>query len=219
MTCVGNDIIDLQHIDVSRTNNPAFYSKFLAAAEHLLYEQLNTPPPFEHFVWLLWSVKESVYKCIQRRQTDAVFSPINTLVTHINASWPFANCLTFPVHQKGFPPACVQSQVQCQGQTYQARSFICNNELICTIVVNDGADFGHIHWGIDKIEATDADSQSAAVRNLLLSSLISFFPSDKLSVVKHPSGYPYISINKKIANLPCSLSHHGAYVTYAFLLL
>jgi len=218
MTWIGNDIIDLQHIDVSRTNNPAFYSKFLANTEHRLYEQLDTHLPFEHFAWLLWSVKESVYKCIQRHQPDAVFSPVNTLVTDITFTSPFTSRLAFPSHQKGFPSACFKSLVHCQNQTYQARSFIYNNKLIYTIALNND-DFEHMRWGIDKIETTDADSQSAAVRKLLLSNLASLFPSAELAVIKHPSGYPYISINKTTANLPCSLSHHGAYVAYACVLV
>ena len=67
MISTGNDIVALGLINKQRTCEPRFYSKILSASEQALYHQSEfTALPFEHYVWLLWSVKESTYKFLKR---------------------------------------------------------------------------------------------------------------------------------------------------------
>ena len=63
MISAGNDIAALAKVNKERIPQPRFYSKILSDSERALYHQPQlTILPFENYVWLLWSVKESVYK-------------------------------------------------------------------------------------------------------------------------------------------------------------
>jgi len=62
MLSAGNDIVDLSLIDINKTRDFRFYSKILCHSEQDLYITLDKKINFEQYVWLLWSIKESVYK-------------------------------------------------------------------------------------------------------------------------------------------------------------
>ena len=67
MISTGNDIVALKAINVARTKQQKFYNKIITGSEKALYEgQFSERLPFEYFVWLAWSVKESVFKYLQR---------------------------------------------------------------------------------------------------------------------------------------------------------
>src|ERR1700761_9130738 len=84
MTSTGNDIVALKAINIARTKQPNFYSKILSVSEKDLYDQpFSDKIPFENFVWLCWSIKESAYKFLDRIVPDRVFSPTRTIVSSI----------------------------------------------------------------------------------------------------------------------------------------
>src|ERR1700742_5173867 len=77
----GNDIVALKAIDVARTHLPNFYSKILTPPEKSIYDdKVKDGLPFELFVWLLWSIKESAYKFLQRNNPSLVFSPSKIII-------------------------------------------------------------------------------------------------------------------------------------------
>ena len=68
----GNDIVALIATDKERASHYRFYSRILTAGEQTLYAQQQADGmPFEHFIWLLWSIKESVYKYSSRYKQQA----------------------------------------------------------------------------------------------------------------------------------------------------
>ncbi|GAB3910740.1 4'-phosphopantetheinyl transferase family protein [Mucilaginibacter boryungensis] len=214
MQGIGNDIIALNAIDILRTNKRAFYTKILAKSEQQLYKDSFPAIPFHLYVWLLWSVKESAYKCLQRQQTDLVFSPTGTVITNLstpNQSIP--NAADILENTDFDKDACFSSIIEFNTHKLYARSIIYGDELIHTVASTD-ADFNHINWGIKHIEQIDPESQSLAVRGFLLNRLKTDFPGRELAVQKHSSGYPYITIPEK--QLAVSLSHHGHWVGYAY---
>src|ERR1700739_3692703 len=76
MTSTGNDIVALTAINVARTKQPNFYSRIVTSGEQeLYYSTLQDQLPFEHFVWLVWSVKESAFKYLKRVDPGLIFSP------------------------------------------------------------------------------------------------------------------------------------------------
>jgi len=63
MISTGNDIVAFKAINVTRTKQQNFYSKIITDSEKTLYdEQFSDRLPFEQFIWLALSVKESVFK-------------------------------------------------------------------------------------------------------------------------------------------------------------
>lgn len=216
MTSIGNDIIALKTIDISRTRSPRFYSKILSLTEQQLYQAQLPGLPFDLFVWLLWSVKESAYKCLQRHQPDLVFSPVNTEVIQLGPPSAPSNKLTPIITATGFnSTACFCSSIRLNALTLYARTIIYGNELIVS-VVQEIPDFNEVQWGVKQIAGTDPASQSAAVRDFLFERFYPLYPGRKLSISKNDSGCPSLFADGIVMDIPVSLSHHDEYVGYAF---
>lgn len=219
MSSIGNDIIALKIIDVSRTRTPQFYNKILAATELQLYDHHFAAIPFEYFVWLLWSIKESAYKCLQRHQPGLVFTPVKMVVSHLSIPIQTAAPFAEKLDRTGFnDDDAIKSITSFSSQTVYARSVIYGDELIHTVAC-PYPDFSNINWGIKKITQTDPESQSAAVREFLLNKIMSVFPDGDLSVKKSASGYPLVMLNGKDTRLAVSLSHHGEWVGYSVMFI
>ena len=210
MTAIGNDIVDLKTIDIARTCKPQFYSKILSAAEQQLFN-VSLQLPFQNFVWLFWSVKEAAYKCLQRHQSDLVFSPVKIEVRLIA---PPIQTVTLSITDKlictGFNEPYYKAEININNKTLYARSVIYGDELIHTIVCLDDS-FDSVYWGTKHIGTADL---SAAVRIFLAERLNALFPGEIFNIVKDAAGVPSVIIKEKTL-LPVSLSHHGSYVGYA----
>src|SRR5215469_9103806 len=86
MTSAGNDIVSFSAINSARTKQQRFYSKILTTAEENIYRQPGFASiPFENFVWLLWSVKESAYKYLKRANPALIFTPVKFIVRQLDA--------------------------------------------------------------------------------------------------------------------------------------
>ncbi len=218
MLSAGNDIISLATINIQRSNDSRFYTKILSASEQELYHVPELAGiPFEHFLWLLWSIKESVYKYLKRDMPDVRFSPTKIIIQKMNTP-------------------CIQQLVILENDQWQGRASgeLCysghclfesfrfffkskmNTELVATVVSED-ATFEHTWWGIRKIDETDSNDQSRKVRIFLMESLQALSPDAKLRLEETARGYPVIFQGTKEINLPVSLSHHGQYIAYSFL--
>jgi phosphopantetheinyl transferase (holo-ACP synthase) len=218
MTSTGNDIISLNAINVARTNQPQFYSKILSDTEKDLYNQPGfVAIPFENFVWLLWSIKESAYKYLQRKDPGLIFHPVKFIVKQLQV--PFGhtvtNCEAIETEGADFDDQTVLKGVITYGpDTLYSRSLI-YTELILS-VVNDNQNFENTFWGVKLIDKCGPDHQSTEVRRCLVNRLKRLFPESNPIIVKSPHGFPVI-LNKKNeeADIPVSLSHHDDMVAYA----
>ena len=69
-------------------DKPGFTPKLLWIPEKSLYDEaLSSFLSLEHFVWLAWSVKESVYKFLQRNEPKLVFSPSHVVIPQLTSSF------------------------------------------------------------------------------------------------------------------------------------
>jgi phosphopantetheinyl transferase (holo-ACP synthase) len=219
----GNDIVALQGINRQRTNHFRFYSKILSVSEQsLYYRQGFAEMPFEKFVWLLWSIKESVYKYLKRTMPGLVFSPTKIIIQRIDP--PLRRTITSFTGiqwENNVNESCenfYKSVIVFGSDIFYSRSKI-HDELISTIV-SDDENFENIRWGIKSIDHTDYDNQSKAVRAFTLDKLYSILPGgkDNLSIGKSPLGYPVVLKEAKEMNIPVSFAHHGYFIAYSFLL-
>lgn len=216
MISTGNDIIALKTINIARTKKQIFYRKIISAPEKDLYDhQFSDNLPLDVFVWLLWSVKESVYKYLQRITPELIFSPTKIIINQLVL--PACNFVEqFEGH--GFDEDSVYRGVINFGEhTLYSRSVI-SEEFIFS-VVNGTDNFEHIRWGIQLIHSSDPDAQSNAVREFLIQTLRPLFPGSALLVDKSPHGYPIILKDGIEIPLPVSLAHHGHYVGYSIAVL
>jgi phosphopantetheinyl transferase (holo-ACP synthase) len=218
MKSAGNDIVALKSVDKKRTEQYKFYSKILSPSEQALYHQAQfAEVPFETYVWLLWSVKESVYKYLKRTNPGLIFSPTNTIVHHIQipAKYSIAGSNECFQWESSHDDEFIEGQVVCKSHILYFRSKI-TDEWINTIVDED-EDFENVCWGVKSIDSTSYDHQSKAARTSLLNKLGPLFPTP-LQIEKSPVGYPVILCGSQDIQVPASLAHDGHFVAYSFAL-
>jgi phosphopantetheinyl transferase (holo-ACP synthase) len=214
MISAGNDIVALNRVNKQRASQPRFYSKILSASEQELYLQPEFKQiPFENYLWMLWSVKESAYKYLKRTEHDLVFSPTRIIITSID----------IPLNQLNSPDDKEWESTVCNDEFYTGKVAYGSNSLhfrskitsgwIAT-VVNDSDNFDNVCWGIRSIDDSGYDHQSKAARALLLTKLSTLFPGD-LKVEKSIIGYPVILRDMENMNIPVSLAHDGRFVAYS----
>jgi hypothetical protein len=197
----GNDIVALIATDKERTSRSRFYSRILSAEEQTLYRQQWSPEelPFDHYVWLMWSIKESVYKYSSRIDREPVFSP-----------------LKIPVHRLD-PPSGDEFYKGITGYgpgTLYSRSIIRDGAIVTA--VSGDEDFEDTRWGFTVIGSSNYADQSMAVRTLALNKLQAVFPRRGLRIEKACSGFPVLLEGKTPLDIPLSLAHHDRYVAYSF---
>jgi phosphopantetheinyl transferase (holo-ACP synthase) len=219
MPSTGNDIIALDTINKQRSNDSRFYAKILSGAEQLLYQQpALSSIPFENYVWLCWSVKESAYKYLKRTIHGLVFSPTKISILQIDC--PADNNVTEFENGEWEGIACSEKcytgYLVFEGTPFYFRSKI-YRELIATVVSED-ENFAHTHWGIKTIFHTNTVHQSGAVRSFLLNRLHAILPAKDLRIEKTLAGYPIILHKNEELPLSVSFAHHGRFVAYSFLL-
>ena len=218
MKSTGNDIIALKSINKQRTGQFRFYSKILSDSEQALYHQPQfAGMPFENYVWLLWSVKESAYKYLKRTIPELVFSPTKIIIQDIKI--PPRHLINEPEVIQWENTGC--DEELCTGKVfYSSHVFYFQSKISkdwIASVVNGDKIFDNVCWGIQSISEEGYHHQSKAVRTFLLRKLNSFFPGD-LHVGKTPVGYPVILKGIQNMHIPVSLAHHGHFVAYSFIL-
>jgi phosphopantetheinyl transferase (holo-ACP synthase) len=191
----GNDIIALAETDNDRTSRHRFYSRILAPEELLLFPAPNLP--FSVFVWLMWSIKESVYKYVSRADPGLRFAPLKIPVRGLRICQD---------HYEG---------IICYSDlTMFSRSFLWDKGIMT--VVSAGEDFSNVRWGMEVIGNSGYTTQSALVRKFALQSLSTDFPGAALRIIKTPDGPPELWDGERSLDIPLSLAHHGPYVAWSY---
>lgn len=220
MTGTGNDIVSLNAVNNFRAKNPRYYSKILSTSEIVLYYQSGFKHlSFENFVWLLWTIKESGYKFLQRINTDLIFSPTKFIVQQLQIPIGYT-AESFDVTEiegRGFDGksnVVFNSTIKIGDETLFSRSII-HKELIMSIVNVDN-NFENVYWGIKLINKSDSHHQSMEVRKFLVSRLQRAFQMDNLFISKSKHGIPFVQTGSKEMAISVSLSHHDHWVAYSF---
>jgi phosphopantetheinyl transferase (holo-ACP synthase) len=217
MNSTGNDIVSLNAIDIIRTKQQRFYSKILAASESILYSQYQTDITFENFVWLLWSVKESAYKFLQRNKPDLVFSPTRCIISQLEipAEYQITNSSITILEGTGFDKQPALKSVVAFGSEILYSRSIMNADFIFSVVSHDD-NFDNTGWGIKRIDNASSNSQSAEVRTFLLEKLKNAFPLHQLQVHKNAHGCPVLVNGTDEMDIRVSLAHHDHWVGYSY---
>jgi phosphopantetheinyl transferase (holo-ACP synthase) len=218
MISTGNDIVSLNAINVTRTKQQKFYSKILTPAETALHNGRQFAAiPFESFVWLLWSIKEAAFKFLQRANPALLFSPTKFEVKQLQlpAGFEMAHFTSEEIISVGFDDkTAIYGLILYENNMLYTRSLL-YNELIMS-VVNADDDFSNIHWGIKSINSAGNDTQSAAVREFLMSTL-QLQGINRPIISKNLHSIPGLLYNGVV--VPVSLSHHERFVAYSVELL
>ncbi len=212
MNSIGNDIVALNQTYTHRTIQKRFYSKILSANEVSLFNNHDFEIPFESFVWLCWSIKESVYKLIKRHHHEIVFSLTKIIVEKIKK--PQKQTKINPQKHEGisfYDDECFCCEVLYNNHYYYTRSFV-NNCFIFTVANNNNC-FTNVFWGIQNIDNGSHAFQTQLVRTFALEKLQQQFENEGLKIEKAEAGFPFIV---PYQNIPLSFTHHGNFVGYSF---
>jgi hypothetical protein len=216
MKSTGNDIVALDATDPKRTGSARFYSRILAAAEQSIFSQQAFPGlSFDHFVWLLWSVKESVYKYEQRILPGGAFAPLKITVCELLPSCKHEA----PPAKDGLPPLkdeFYKAVVLSGARTLYSRSII-RDGFIASVVSEDEV-FEHTRWGFTSIDHPTYADQSASVRTLAIGELGASLSRSNLRIEKNRFGVPVVLDGEEALDIPLSLAHHGHYIAWSYLL-
>lgn len=207
MRSTGNDIVALTAVDKQLTHHNRFYSKILSETERALFDrQSPAGMPFENFVWLLWSVKESVYKYLKRTEPGLVFSPTRIIIQNIDIP-PLGDGLYKGKALFGPHSLYFQSTI--------------HSEFIAS-VVGDDESFDNVAWGIRSIKHSDYHHQSTAVRTFALDHLHHLVSGighrEDLRIEKNRQGCPILYKGDEEIRIPLSLAHHGHFISWSFYL-
>jgi phosphopantetheinyl transferase (holo-ACP synthase) len=217
MMGTGNDIVSLDAINITRTIQPAFYSKILAD-EEITYYRHNCRHiiPLENYVWLLWSVKESAYKYLQRFNPGLKFTPIKFIVSGLCPPILFSiENFNHTKEGKGFDAENTWGGVVTYvSNTLYFKSIIYTDVLLSA--VNSTENFNHVYWGLQRINNADPANQSAAVRTFLLNKLHQVLTIKNSQIGKNEIGIPVLLKRDKEIQIAISLSHHEFFVGYSF---
>ena len=215
MTSIGNDIIALALVNPERTRKEKFFSKIICRQEVELFKSIDPSVlSFEHFVWLAWSIKESVYKFYKRSEPETLFSPTKIIIQKIHIPANIFSLNTIEHEEVSFADEfCFCCEISFNDHVFFTRSLL-QDDLIFT-VANNINDFENICWGIKKIDSDLYYYQSENVRAFAGNRLKCIMRADDLVFEKTEGGYPFIKQKK---NIPVSFTHHGYFVGYAFAL-
>lgn len=214
MKSAGNDIVALNAIDIQRTRDARFYSKFIADSELAIY-QPSADLPFETFIWLLWSVKESAYKYLQRHNGDLIFSPARIIVQAINIPTKISFIPLTTVWEAAMGDQPFISGTLSNGyQQLYFQSKIYTNVL--ATIVDASPHFENVYWGIKPIKNSTNQNQSIEVRNFSLTKLKSVLGITNLYILKSEIGYPLVLEGGASLEIALSFAHHDRFVGYSF---
>lgn len=203
MASTGNDLVFLPATRSAKTCQPRFYCRILTAAEQQLYarhESLDLP--FDQYVWLCWSVKESVYKYHKRLYPGVPFAPLQIGISGL------------------MPPSGSEEFYRCTARFPTARAPLYSRSsirdgVIMTIVSQEES-FADTRWGCRSIGSNSYADQSAAVRTLVLSELQTLLSRTDLELGKDADGCPILLGGGRPLAIPVSLAHHENWIAYSF---
>ena len=217
MISAGNDIVSLTATNVTRTKSPEFYQKIISPAEKALFETLDQAVlPFDRFVWLLWSVKESAYKYLHRIDPGIVFTPVKFEIRSIDvpADHLYLEYGGDEISAAGFSdfnPFNVK--VVFRDKILYAK-VVLNDEFVSS-VVHHTDHFENIYWGIKRVSNTAYTFQSHAVREFALDAIREFTGLNNPAIAKNEDEIPVLLNDGELTTIPLSLSHHGQWVAFS----
>jgi hypothetical protein len=239
MDSAGNDVVAFRLTDPERSAQPRFYQQILSPSETDLFQSgafpfstvplstvpLSTFPPstvlsstdphstfppvpdFQLFLWLCWSVKESVYKFRKREQPDLIYSPTSISVKEITSS---------------------NGQITGSSEDLFFRTTLIPGGI--HTVVHQEPEFKGVRSGYGFVpqtsgpveplisQAPSPETQSSAVRDLVLSDVHTWDPKGFWSFGKHADGYPLLFREGILQPIPLSLAHHDQLLGFSYFL-
>lgn len=195
---IGNDIVDLTTSVIGQGERRLRYlEKILTENEIQILDSLGNE---DKWIWLLWSIKESVYKIIHRSERKMKYVPKSIQCIEV----------CFISHEEYY------SKVVYNGAMYIAKSLM-HDDYISTVATADSEDMDKIYH--ESFPIPKDDNQSEYLDNkvrVFYSNLIN--PGRKnLTIKRDKNGIPHLVYDEQEIGY-LSFSHHGQFGAFAFIL-
>ena len=179
---LGNDIIDLQAArSESNWRRKGYFQKVFSPVEQ---EWINTSPDPDQLVWILWSIKEAVYKAHFRITQLWEFAPAKVKITKIKLKEREA-----------------LGEVAYHDKIFFSNTFI-SDTFVHSIALIDPLNFPTIQVLALKTLSRDYDLILRS-RNLI---------KKDQKIIKTTEGIPNIVTKGENIPSPVSISHHGEFL-------
>lgn len=180
---IGNDIIDLNLAKFqSNWERPGFLQKIFSEDEQGLILAAENK---ELLVWLLWSMKETAYKALQRKKN---FNP-------------FYNPKLFICKRVEINAEKARGEVSFKNHSLEIKSLLFS-DIIHTCTTNTGC-------------SLISQNNNSRLKLLQKVAAHFNLPLESLNIIKNKQGVPFLTYRGDFLQIPFSLSHHGNYSAYA----
>lgn len=190
---VGNDIVDLliSHVGESPRRD-RYLKKIFTGEEIAIIQSLGNE---DHWIWLLWSIKESVYKIIARKEKRIRYAPKTIQCRSINRTLKNS----------------YESKVEYEGIQFSAFSEVKPGNIHSIAVESDCDSYSLVS---EIFDMTKDVNETDFVNNKILSALENKLEfSNNLTIQRGVDRVPHLyNGNQEIGYL--SISHHGDYGSF-----
>lgn len=192
---IGNDVIDLHlsYLESSIDRKGLLVKLFTAREQCFINEASNR----EWMAWLLWSMKEAVYKIVNRETCRRFYAPLLFICQ------PDCSIQCGETPGTGFFPS---GSVRYRTTLYTAYTCQKNGVLHTIACSSEGK--------TDAIRSCMADTYTMSHRTELIGSLLLSTP---FLFTKNRHGHPFLEHQVSGIQIPASLSHHGRFIAISWM--
>ena len=235
---IGNDVVDLADTSLSgKLENPRFMKRVFTTSEQ---ESIAAAKESFKEMWYIWACKEAAYKAFSKtRSSPPTFVHADfevSLMSETNKQGPLVRGGSVVCHGLPIRASVSLSENALHACAWTGALSLPPNSFIPTGLYFDLArlDEPGAPWSASypellrsltpKEQAGVRSRESAAVRIGLKTSIAEMMSElqEDLQVVRPPRGtlsrgYPVLLLNGKRSCLDISFSHHGSWISWAFL--
>lgn len=197
---IGNDIIDLKYTrQESDWQRPRFLKKLFTDSEQEMIQEAKHP---ELLVWLLWSIKESVYKIVCRSKAYRFFTPKK-----------FA--CTLSAHPNCLDASSISGFGVYNNKKFYTRSLLSKNLIHTTAQTKNRQSIQDAFFDLPSF---DCKEQSTFTRLQLKEhyAITKNLNVVDLEIRKNQVGVPFLFYKNEKLPTVISLSHHGRFGGFSY---
>ena len=198
---IGNDLVDLQQTKLdSNWKRSRFLQKILTESELEYLKQFDNKEYQEKIVWLLWSMKETAYKCAMNTENRRFYSP-RSFQCEINIS-----------SDLDFNQGKIGGSVFYQNVEFKTKSII-NDKYIYSYSSQE-----NIFNEIFQLNILDINFPSKITHTKLIQVFAYQSNTDisNIKILKSDIGIPYLFNKLTHKKTACSITHHGQFSGVCF---
>ncbi|MBI2269140.1 MAG: 4'-phosphopantetheinyl transferase superfamily protein [Bacteroidetes bacterium] len=211
---LGNDIVDMEDgRNLNRSGQKRFLDKLFTPSEQQLISASDMP---DHMIWVLWSIKESAYKVVNRSTGIRSYVPLSYKV-QLSSALLKSKMIN---RENSSGVKFLDSSISALGFKLFAKTLVTRN-FIYSHASSEFSYLKHVKWNIEKTTATKPEQQSHTIRESAKKHIAQTqrIEMSEISISNDEGRPPCVQINHKSINkIDLSFTHDGPYLAYSYIL-